>query len=91
MLWPHSPSGYKPTGQNGQKQAYSCTWIGTAKLYNDDNELLQEFAVSGTWRSTGNGFDYTTTPDSYTASWILNNSSPGSLRGAGGSAGDLQE
>jgi hypothetical protein len=90
MLWPHTPSGYKYTGQSGQKSSHNGVWEGTAKLYNNSHQLLQEFDVSGTWASTGNGFNYDTDPDSYTAEWRLITSNPEDLEGRGGSAGTRQ-
>jgi|GEM_PF-988941 len=99
-LWPGA-SGYKYTGQSGQKEAEgdpTPTWTGFARRYIPDPPnppKIEEFDVWGTWntRADGDYFDYTMCPcppatPTYSAHWIANLSDPLGITGEGGSAGD---
>jgi len=88
-LWPGA-SGWKYTGQSGQKQAHDGAWSGTAILYDPYSEPVDTFDVVGTWWSIYPHFNYNTEPDSYTAGWDVSYSSLGALYGEGGSEGDKQ-
>jgi len=88
-LWPGA-SGYKYTGQSEQKQVEDGAWTGFARLYRPELPDV-EFTVGGTWNTTdepGDCFNYWGRPYIYSAHWVLSESDPLDLRGAGGSAGE---
>jgi len=93
-LWPGA-SGYKYTGQSGQKEVHdNATWSGYARLYipqppNPPKEV--DFTVWGTWntRVGDDCFNYGGRPPIYSAHWYFGSSDPpGFTGGAGGSEGD---
>ncbi|TKJ44272.1 hypothetical protein CEE36_00590 [candidate division TA06 bacterium B3_TA06] len=87
-LWPGA-SGSKPTGQEGQKEAYNGAWSGYAIL-TITGFPPDTFTVVGTWASTDPyHFNYDSEPDpTYTAWWRVSNSDPEGIEGEGGSAGE---
>ncbi|TET22313.1 MAG: hypothetical protein E3J71_06510 [Candidatus Stahlbacteria bacterium] len=92
-LWPTGATGWKYTGQSGQKEAYDGEWLGSAILTIPGLPDVEFKSVEGTW-NTGDEYDdmyfnYGGRPPIYSAHWVLSNSDPpGITGGAGGSAGD---
>jgi hypothetical protein len=90
-LWPGA-SGWKLTGESGQKEVYDGEWSGFAILYRPGQPNKVFNPVVGTWdtRDDGDYFDYTDYPDedaTYSAKWDVSYSTPLGLDGDGGSAG----
>jgi len=86
-----SSTGWKYTGQSGQKEAYEGEWADTATLTITGFPPVVFDSVWGTWQSTDpDCFNYDSRPDpTYTASWFVTGSDPPGIEGQGTSAGKL--
>jgi len=88
-LWAHTASGWKDTGQSGQKEAEEGEWEGMAIL-TITGLPPDTFDVVGTWETddAGDYFNYGGAPPIYSAEWDMTDSEPDGLNGVGGSEGE---
>jgi len=88
-LWAAPASGWKYTGQSGQKEAYDGAWSGYAILTRPPLDPMVFDTVEGTWDTDdlSDYFNYGGRPPIYSAEWDIIRSVPDSLDGVGGSEG----